>query len=88
MVVVWFAHSAPETLLGGIIYFMGMGNFGMFFAIVVVTRIAPIIGALFSGRAISPPSRSVKHIGLTLSGHARSQAIPLAPAGAKYGDRL
>ncbi|HEY5211402.1 MAG TPA: hypothetical protein VIJ38_00100 [Acidobacteriaceae bacterium] len=60
MVVVWFAHSAPETLLGGIIYFMGMGNFGMFFAIVVVTRIAPIIGALFSGRTVSPPARSIR----------------------------
>jgi len=60
MVVVWFAHLAPETLLGGIIYFMGMGNFGMFFAIIVVTRIAPIIGALFSGRTVSPPTRSIR----------------------------
>lgn len=62
MVVVWFAHSAPETLLGGIIYFMGMGNFGMFVAIVVVTRIAPIIGALFSGKTIAPPARSVRSV--------------------------
>ena len=60
MVVVWFAHSAPETLLGGIIYFMGMGNFGMFFAIVVVTRIAPIIGALFTGRSVTSPARSIR----------------------------
>jgi hypothetical protein len=57
MVVVWFAHAAPETLLGGMIYFIGFGNFGMLFAIIVVTRIAPIVGALFSGRVASPPAR-------------------------------
>jgi hypothetical protein len=57
MVVVWFAHAAPETLLGGMIYFIGYGNFGMLVAIVVVTRIAPIIGALFSGRAPAAPAR-------------------------------
>lgn len=56
MVVVWFAHSAPETLLGGMIYFMGYGNFGMLFAIIVVTRFAPIIGTLFGGKDI-PQSR-------------------------------
>jgi len=59
MVVVWFAHSAPETLLGGMIYFIGLGNFGMFVAIIVVTRIAPIVGTLFTGKIVSPPTRSV-----------------------------
>lgn len=67
MVVVWFAHSAPETLLGGIIYFMGMGNFGMFFAIVVVTRIAPIIGALFTGKSVESSPRSIRHVAPLLS---------------------
>ena len=57
MVVVWFAHSAPETLLGGMIYFMGYGNFGMLFAIIVVTRFAPILGALFGGRSIPQRGR-------------------------------
>ncbi len=51
MVVVWLAHAAPEQLVGGMIYFMGYGNFGMALAIVVVTRIAPILGTLFLGRA-------------------------------------
>lgn len=51
MVVVWFAHAAPETLLGGIIYFVAYGNFGMLFAIIAVTRFAPILGALFGGKA-------------------------------------
>jgi hypothetical protein len=59
MVVVWFAHAAPETLLGGMIYFIGYGNFGMLLAIVVVTRFAPIIGALFTGRPGAPSTRSI-----------------------------
>jgi hypothetical protein len=67
MVVVWFAHAAPETLLGGMIYFLGLGNFGMFFAIVVVTRIAPVIGALFTGKTISSPTRSVARATTILS---------------------
>lgn len=57
MVVVWFAHAAPEQLVGGMIYFLGYGNFGMLLAIIVVTRIAPILGALFGGRKTSPPAR-------------------------------
>ena len=60
MVVVWFAHAAPETLLGGMIYFIGYGNFGMLVAIIVVTRIAPVIGALFTGRVASPPARRIQ----------------------------
>jgi hypothetical protein len=60
--VVWFAHAAPETLLGGMIWFTGYGNFGMFLAIIVVTRIAPILGTLFTGKAASAPARSASHI--------------------------
>jgi hypothetical protein len=57
MVVVWFAHAAPEQLVGGMIYFMGYGNFGMMLAIIVVTRIAPILGTLFMGKTPSPAGR-------------------------------
>ena len=57
MVVVWLAHAAPEQLLGGMIYFMGYGNFGMMLAIIMVTRIAPILGTLFLGRAPTPSGR-------------------------------
>ena len=57
MVVVWLAHGAPEQLVGGMIYFMGYGNFGMMMAIIVVTRIAPILGTLFLGKAPAPPRR-------------------------------
>ena len=71
LVVVWFGHAVPEQLLGGMIYFLGYGNFGMLLAIVVVTRIAPILGALFMGRTVSPPSRRMGRVGPILS---RSQA--------------
>ncbi|MGA8937709.1 MAG: hypothetical protein WB439_00965 [Acidobacteriaceae bacterium] len=72
MVVVWFAHLAPEQLVGGMIYFLGYGNFGMFFAIVVVTRIAPILGALFIGKTASPPARrTLNRVGPALA-QARS----------------
>ncbi len=57
MVVVWFGHLVPEQLLGGMIYFLGFGNFGMTLAIILVTRIAPILGALFMGRVVSLPFR-------------------------------
>ena len=39
------------------IYFMGYGNFGMMMAIIIVTRIAPILGTLFLGKTPAPPRR-------------------------------
>jgi hypothetical protein len=57
MVVVWFAHAAPEQLVGGMIYYIGYGNIGMMLAIIIVTRIAPILGTLFLGRMPTPPNR-------------------------------
>jgi hypothetical protein len=67
MVVVYFAHAAPEQLLGGIIYFIGYGNFGMLLAIFVVTRIAPILGALFAGRSVAPAARVTHRVSPILS---------------------
>lgn len=63
MVVVWFAHAAPEQLVGGMIYFIGYGNFGMMLAIIVVTRIAPVLGALFMGKTTtSAGQRAVSRV--------------------------
>jgi len=62
MVVVWFAHAAPEQLLGGMIYFIGYGNFGMLLAIIIVTRLAPIIGALFTGRSVTPAAGAMRRV--------------------------
>jgi hypothetical protein len=49
MVIVYFAHAAPESLIGGLVYYTGYGNFGMVVAILFCTRLAPILGTLFSG---------------------------------------
>jgi hypothetical protein len=59
MVVVYFAHAAPEQLVGGMIYFMGYGNLGMLIAIIVVTRLAPIVGTLFLGKTPMPARRTL-----------------------------
>lgn len=59
LVVVWFAHAAPEQLLGGMIYFIGYGNFGMFVAIIIVTRFAPILGTLFMGKTPGTSARKM-----------------------------
>lgn len=62
LVVVWFAHAAPETLLGGIIWFTAFGNFGMLLAIVMVTRLAPIVGTLFLGRTGATTTSSMRRV--------------------------
>jgi hypothetical protein len=57
MVIVYFAHAAPESLISGLIYYMGYGNFGMLVSILFCTRLAPVFGALFygsSGSATAP----------------------------------
>jgi hypothetical protein len=59
MVVVWFAHQAPESLISGMIYFMSYGNFGLFIAIIICTRIAPIIGSLFTGKVVPVRTQSI-----------------------------
>ena len=69
LVIVWFAHAAPETLLGGIIWFSGLGNFGMLLAIVVVTRFAPIVGSLVSGRSVAAPSQPVRRAPVIMAQH-------------------
>jgi hypothetical protein len=59
LVVVWFGHAGPEGLLSGLIYYIGYGNLGMLFAIIISTRIAPIIGSLFTGKTLPVQTRSV-----------------------------
>jgi hypothetical protein len=59
LVVVWFGHSAPEGLLSGMIYYIGYGNLGMLVAIIISTRLAPIIGSLFSGKSVVIQTRAI-----------------------------
>lgn len=59
LVVVWFGHAAPESLLSGMIYYISYGNLGMLFAIIVSTRLAPIVGSLFTGKVVPVQTRSI-----------------------------
>jgi hypothetical protein len=59
LVVVYFAHAGPEGMLSGLIYYISYGNLGMFFAIIISTRIAPILGALFTGKTVPVQTRSI-----------------------------
>ena len=49
IVVVIFAHLAPEGGLGGTIYTMGFITFGIVFSAIVGAYVMPIVGSLFIG---------------------------------------
>jgi hypothetical protein len=65
MVIVWFAHQAPESLLQGMIYYISYGNLGMFLAIIISTRIAPILGSVFIGKEVPVATRAVGRTRIT-----------------------
>jgi len=50
LAMVAFAHVAPESLIGNLVYFIFFGEVGIVIAIVFCTYFAPIIGLLLSGR--------------------------------------
>lgn len=54
--VVYFAHAASESLLGGLIYYTFNGNLGMAIAIFFCMRIAPVFGSILPTRAPLPAS--------------------------------
>jgi hypothetical protein len=41
------------------IFYLGNGNIGMLFAIIISTRIAPIIGTLFGGKVTQTQTRAI-----------------------------
>ncbi|MEI9981347.1 MAG: hypothetical protein WDN23_20575 [Edaphobacter sp.] len=49
IVIVLFAHTAPEGALGGLIYTIGYVTFGIVFTAVTATYVMPIIGTLVVG---------------------------------------
>ncbi|HEV2575809.1 MAG TPA: hypothetical protein VGU25_01245 [Acidobacteriaceae bacterium] len=49
LAVVGFAHVAPESLIGNLVYFIFFNDLGIVIAIVFCTYFAPIIGQLLSG---------------------------------------
>jgi hypothetical protein len=50
ILIIFFAHAAPESLLGGLIYYIFNGNIAMLFAMFFCTRIAPTVGVFLYGR--------------------------------------
>jgi hypothetical protein len=59
ILIVYFAHAAPESLLGGLVFYIFNGNVAMLFAMFFCTRIAPTVGVFLYGRqrieALQPP---------------------------------
>jgi hypothetical protein len=53
LALVAFAHVAPESLIGNLVYFIFFGNLGIVIAIVFCAYFAPILGLL-----LSPPQGS------------------------------
>jgi hypothetical protein len=49
IIVVAFAHVAPESLLSGLVQFIWNGSIGLIVAIFFCAYFAPILGALFAG---------------------------------------
>jgi hypothetical protein len=48
-----YSHIAPEGLLSGQVYLIGYGNGAVFLAILFCTRVAPTLGRLFYGSAVT-----------------------------------
>jgi hypothetical protein len=44
-----FGHMAPEGMLGGVIYTLGFGTFGVLIAALSAAYVMPIVGTLFKG---------------------------------------
>jgi hypothetical protein len=56
LMVLTFAHMAPEGGLGGMIYLMGYATIGLFFAAITATYLMPILGEIIIG----PKSKMVR----------------------------
>jgi hypothetical protein len=72
MVIVYFGHAAPESLISGLVYYTGYGNFGMFVAIIFCTRLAPILGSFIAGSSLPNTPVAVRP-------RIRSQGQPALP---------
>ena len=62
LVVLIFAHSAPESLISGLVWLSGYGNLALLFAILFCTYFAPVVGALFYGAARHPSSSAAPRL--------------------------
>jgi hypothetical protein len=78
LMAAYFAHIAPEGMLGGIIYALGYVNFGLIFAALSAAYVMPIFGSLVKG----PEQIRVRRISPIRSVPRRSRMLPSDSPGA------
>jgi hypothetical protein len=77
LIIVYYAHMAPEGGLGGVIYAMGYIAFALIVAATSAAYLMPILGTLFKG----PERTGVKRLGPVRSFSRRNSELPSASAG-------
>jgi hypothetical protein len=78
LMAAYFAHIAPEGMLGGIIYALGYVNFGLIFAALSAAYVMPIVGSLVKG----PEQIRLRRISPIRSVPRRSRVLPSDSFGA------
>lgn len=77
LMVVYYAHMAPEGMLGGIIYALGFVSFGIVIAALSAAYVMPILGTLIKG----PERRIVRKIAPIRSIPRRVRQLPAPETG-------
>lgn len=72
LMAAYFAHTAPEGMLGGVIYALGYVNFGLVVAALSAAYVMPIFGSLIKG----PEQVRLRRIAPVRSVPRRSRALP------------
>lgn len=76
LAITYFAHTAPEGLLGGVIYAMGYVTFAITFAAVTTGYVMPILGSLFIGPGNIAGGRTPRVLQPVRAGTFRSSRPP------------
>lgn len=72
LMAAYFAHTAPEGMLGGVIYALGYVNFGLVVAALSAAYVMPIFGSLIKG----PEQVRLRRIAAVRSIPRRSRVLP------------
>jgi hypothetical protein len=72
LMAAYFTHTAPEGMLGGIIYALGYVNFGLVVAALSAAYVMPIFGTLIKG----PEQVRLRRIAPVRSVPRRSRVLP------------
>ncbi|MBS1821854.1 MAG: hypothetical protein JST61_07750 [Acidobacteria bacterium] len=77
LMIVYYAHMAPEGMLGGIIYAMGYVSFGLVVAALSAAYVMPAFGTLFKG----PERTTLQEGGAVRSFPRRNATLPFSSLG-------